>query len=246
MGENSPKACPLLFNHPEAFDRLPNYGVYSILYTPLSKPKDKTRAWREDDQPVGHIQLLYTWKSSIPRNWRATCKRGIKSACRSSKDSTLQFLLETQKYIHSIRKPTIIDSKDPVPLPVLREERKTANKAKEVRKEDRKAGYSVKYFGDINGEIGVKTRKVTLERPMTTKPPLTTSLSLNTVSHLSPASPQAFSTPVSRHSPRMQVHLPYQVFESSTSLSPSQTAPSPVFTFERTRWRKQESGGKGI
>ena len=48
----SPKAVPLLLNHPEAFNRLPNYGVYSILYTPLSRQKERSRAWREEEQPV--------------------------------------------------------------------------------------------------------------------------------------------------------------------------------------------------
>ena len=227
----SPKPTPLLLSHPEAYERLPNYGVYSILYTP-HKPKVRNRAWKEGNQPVCSMQLTYTWKSSVPRNWRSTCKYGLRSACRSSKDSTLQFLLETQKYIHSIRKPTIIDQRLSTALPTHREKHKTVKEAKETKREEKKAGYSVKYFGDIDGEIGIRTRKVTTERLMTTKPLLTTSVSVETVSL---PSPQAFSTPVSRGSPRMQVHTPQQV-ESSVSLSPGQKSLT-AFTFDSRKCR---------
>ncbi len=236
MGEHSPfaspKPCPLLLNHPEAYEHLPNYGVYSLLYTPLHKPKVRNRAWKEGHQPVCSMQLVYMWKSSVPRNWRSICKYGLKSACRSSKDSTLNFLLETQKYIHSIRKPTIIEQRLSTALPTYREEPKTAKAAKEMKREEKKVGYSVKYFGDIDGEIGIRTRKVKTERLMTTKPLLTTSVSVETVH---PPSPLAFSTPVSRSSPRMQVHIPQQV-EFSTSLSPGQKS-LPAFTFESRKGR---------
>jgi len=144
--------------------------------------------------------------------------------------------LETQKYIHSIRKPIVIDQREAAPLPVLREERRIVNKAKDTRKEERQACYSIKYFGDINGEIGVQTHKVPISRPTTTKP-LLTSLSLDTFSP---------STPASRCSPRLQVHVPWQVLQASTSLSPSEKAAS-VFTFEvgggRLGWRKQGNRG---
>ena len=48
------------------------------------------------------------WNSAVPRVWRRLTSRPFLNL-KSKKRDTLQFLVETQKYIHNIRKPQILD-----------------------------------------------------------------------------------------------------------------------------------------
>lgn len=161
------------------------------------------------------------WKSSVPKNWRSLCKDGIISAERFTQGNTLHFLLETQKYIHSIRKPPLICNSPSKPSPIPTATLKTEpTEPISMRKEEQKVGYSVKYFGEIEGGIGVRTRKIALQRPETSGPKLATSLSLESVTRYSA---KGFSTPPSRLSPRMHIRIPRHVLDHS---SPKSSHPS--------------------
>lgn len=48
------------------------------------------------------------WNSAIPRVWKELTLRPFLSL-KDKKRDTLQFLVETQKYIHRIRKPLVMD-----------------------------------------------------------------------------------------------------------------------------------------
>lgn len=48
------------------------------------------------------------WNSAIPRSWKELTPRPFLSL-KDRKRDTLQFLVETQKYIHRIRKPLVMD-----------------------------------------------------------------------------------------------------------------------------------------
>lgn len=48
------------------------------------------------------------WNSAIPRSWKELTPRPFLNLKHKKRD-TLQFLVETQKYIHRIRKPLVMD-----------------------------------------------------------------------------------------------------------------------------------------
>ena len=79
---------------------------------PIEKNKVPIRPWREDPKkPVSTKQVLYLWRSSIPRNWTAISDRPtqmIKGRFHNKRD-TMEFLRETQRYIDYIRKPILGD-----------------------------------------------------------------------------------------------------------------------------------------
>ena len=75
---------------------------------PIEKNRVALRPWREDPKkPVGPRQVMYMWKSSIPRNWSAISDRPtrmIRGKYHRKRD-TMEFLRETQRYIDYICKP---------------------------------------------------------------------------------------------------------------------------------------------
>lgn len=66
------------------------------------------------------------WNSAIPRVWKELTLRPFLSL-KDKKRDTLQFLVETQKYIHRIRKPLVMDE-DEMAVPGW-EEKLTATKS---------------------------------------------------------------------------------------------------------------------
>ena len=161
-------------------------------------------------------QLTYSWKTSVDRKWRSLCKRDLVYAGRVNKGDTLQFLLETQKYIHSIRKPNIITTPAPTFAPTMTEQVQRQPKTGVRRPRLKTKTYSVKYFGEVNGGIGIVTKKVPMSRPATSRPQASTSVCTDAFW----GSPKGFSSPPSRVSPRMRVQVPHIRLEDAHLHSP--------------------------